>query len=114
MARAIETKDPAYEHFAMGLRTGVSSLYERRMDHYEPGLDRFTAFGTPVYVVDNALQISGKKRASAEDREHWRRLLKRTPSKEWPRGHLAAGLILSGAEGYWGLRDDPDAAVMTP
>jgi len=114
MARALETKDPAYEHFVMGLRTGVSSLYERRMDHYEPALDRFNQSGTPTYVADHALQISGTKRASAEDREHWRKLLKHTPSEEWHRGHLAAGLILSGADGYWGLRDDPDATVTVP
>ncbi|HEX9086150.1 MAG TPA: hypothetical protein VF867_01325 [Arthrobacter sp.] len=114
MARALETKDPAYEHFVMGLRTGVGALYERRMDHYEPGLDRFHPEGAPTYVADHALQISGKKRASAEDREHWRKLLKRTPSEEWHRGHLAAGLILSGADGYWGLRDDPDATVTVP
>jgi hypothetical protein len=42
------------------------------MDHYEPGLDRFKRGGTPVYVADHALQMSGTKRASFEDREHWR------------------------------------------
>lgn len=114
MTRAIETKDPAYDDFVMGLRTGVAALYERRMDHYDPSLDRFKPGGTPVYVADHALQISGTKRASAEDREHWRKLLKRTPSEAWHRGHLAAGLVLSGADGYWGMREDPDAAVHGP
>lgn len=112
--RAFETKDPAYYDFLYGLRTGVAALYERRMDHYDPGMDRFGPFGTPAYTADHALQISGSKRTSAEDREHWRKLLKRTPSDAWHRGHLAAGLILSGAEGYWGLRDNPDAAVLGP
>jgi hypothetical protein len=110
-ARARETRDPAYEDFLMGLRTGVASLYEGRMDHYDPSLDRFKHGGTPVYVADHAIQISGSKRTSLEDREHWRRLLKRTPNDAWHRGHLAAGLILSGADDYWGLRDDPDKAV---
>lgn len=114
MTRAIETKDPAYDEFVSGLRTGVAALYERRMDHYEPGMDRFKAFGTPVYVADHALQISGTKRASVEDREHWRKLLKRTPSEAWHRGHLAAGLVLSGADGYWGMRENPDAVVLGP
>jgi hypothetical protein len=112
MARAQETKDPAYNDFVMGLRTGAAALYERRMDHYDPSLDRFKHGGTPVYVADHALQISGTKRASFEDREHWRKLLKRTPSEAWHRGHLGAGLILSGADGYWGMRQDPDAAVL--
>jgi hypothetical protein len=114
MTRAIETKDPAYDDFVMGLRTGVAALYERRMDHYDPSLDRFKPGGTPVYVADHALQISGTKRASAEDREHWRKMLKRTPSEAWHRGHLAAGLVLSGADGYWGMRENPDAAVHGP
>jgi hypothetical protein len=114
MTRAIETKDPAYDDFVSGMRTGVAALYERRMDHYEPGLDRFKAFGTPVYVADHALQISGTKRASAEDREHWRKLLKLTPSEAWHRGHLAAGLVLSGGDGYWGMRENPDAVVLGP
>jgi hypothetical protein len=114
MTRAIETKNPAYDDFVSGLRTGVAALYERRMDHYEPGLDRFKPFGTPVYVADHALQISGTKRASAEDREHWRKLLKRTPNEAWHRGHLAAGLVLSGSDGYWGIRQNPDAAVLGP
>lgn len=111
ITRTFETKDPAYDDFVSGLRTGVAALYERRMDHYEPGMDRFHPFGTPVYVADHALQISSTKRASAEDREHWRKLLKLTPSEAWHRGHLAAGLVLSGADGYWGLREDPDSAV---
>jgi hypothetical protein len=106
--RALETKDPAYEHFAMGLRTGVAALYERRLGAYSPGLDRFKPGGTPTYIASSAVEVAGTKRASAEDREHWRKLLKLTPSVEWHRGHLAAGLILSGADGYWGLRDDPD------
>lgn len=114
MTRALETKDPAYDDFVAGLRTGVAALYERRMGHYEPGLDRFKPGGTPVYVADHALQISGAKRASAEDREHWRKLLKRTPSEAWHRGHLAAGLVLSGADGYWGMRENPDASVLGP
>jgi hypothetical protein len=109
--RARETGNISYEHFAMGLRTGVASLYERRLGSYDPGLDRFKPGGTPTYIAASAVDIAGTKRASFEDREHWRKLLKRTPSEEWHRGHLAAGLILSGADSYWGLRDDPDATV---
>lgn len=111
LERFHESKEPDYLQFAMGLRTGVSSLYERRLGHYEPGLDRFHQHGTPVYVLDHAVQVSGTKRASFEDREHWRKLLKRTPDEAWHRGHLAAGLILSGADEYWGLRENPDASV---
>ncbi|QYF88501.1 hypothetical protein [Arthrobacter sp. PAMC25284] len=113
LARHLETRDPACMEFAMGLRPGVASLYERRMGHYEPGLDRFKHNGTPVYVADHALQVSGKKRASYEDREHWRKLLKRTPNEDWHRGHLAAGLVLSGADdGYWDLRADPELTLL--
>ncbi|GAA4032635.1 hypothetical protein GCM10023063_14920 [Arthrobacter methylotrophus] len=114
MTRALETKDPAYDDFVMGLRTGAAALYERSMDHYDPSLDRFKPGGTPVYVTDHALQISGTKRASFEDREHWRKLLKLTPSEAWHRGHLGAGLVLSGSDGYWGMREDPDATVLGP
>ncbi|QOT19528.1 hypothetical protein [Paenarthrobacter sp. YJN-5] len=114
MARALETKDPAYDDFVAGLRTGVAALYESRMDHYDPSLDRFEPGGTPVYVADHALQISGTKRTSGKDREHWRKLLKHTPSGAWHRGHLAAGLVLSGADGYWGMRQHPEDAVHGP
>jgi hypothetical protein len=108
-----ETKEPDYMQFAMGLRTGVASLYERRLGHYEPGTNRFKQEGTPVYYVsDHAVHVSGSKRDSFEDREHWLKLLKHTPHEAWHRGHLAAGLILSGADSYWGLRDDPDAAAV--
>lgn len=112
--QARETHDPDYTEFMMGLRTGAAALYERRMDHYDPSLDRFHHGGTPVYTLDHALQVSGTKRTSAEDREHWRKLLKHTPNDAWHRGHLAAGLILSGADEFWGLRDDPEAAVHGP
>lgn len=111
MARALEPKDPSYDDFVMGLRTGVASLYERRMDQIDRSLDRFNALGTPVYVADHALQIASTKRASFENREHLRRHLKRTPNEAWHRGHLAAGLVLSGADGYWGPREDPDGVV---
>ena len=111
MDRALNSKDPAYMDFAMGLRTGAASLFERRMGHYEPGLDRFKHSGTPVYVADHALQVSGQKRTSFEDREHWRKLLKHAPNEAWHRGHLAAGLILSGADDYWGMREDPDQVI---
>lgn len=112
--RALETRDPAYDEFAMGLRTGAASLYERRLGAYDPGLGRFKAGGTPTYIAAAAVDIAGTKRTSFEDREHWRELLKRTPSEAWHSGHLAAGLVLSGADGFWGLRDDPDAAVQGP
>lgn len=112
--KAQESKNPAYEEFASGLRTGVSALYERRMDYYELGMDLFKSNGAPVNTANHALQLAGTKRTSAEDREYWRKLLKRAPSESWHRGHLAAGLILSGADGYWGLRDDPDGAAIGP
>lgn len=40
-----------------------------------------------------------------------RQLLKRAASEERHRGHLAAGLIWSSADGYWGLRGNPVAGV---
>ncbi|MCC3299318.1 hypothetical protein [Arthrobacter caoxuetaonis] len=105
-----ETGDPDYEDFAEGIKTGITALYERHHP-LEEDTDRFEKGTVPVYAMDLALQTAGRKRASAQDREHWRRLLKHTPSESWHRGHLAAGVILSGADEYWGMREDPVHAV---
>ncbi|MHA7295166.1 hypothetical protein [Arthrobacter sp. HLT1-21] len=105
--------DSRYNDFALGLRTGVSALYERRMPYYSPVFpsDRFNGFETPTYISDSAVTIAGKSRTSGTDREHWRLTLQHAQSPEQWRGHLAAGVILSGQDEYWGMRDDPDATV---
>lgn len=107
---ARETGDPDYEDFAEGIKTGITALYERHHPR-EDVADRFEKGTVLVYAMDLALQTAGRKRASGEDREHWRQLLKHTPSESWHRGHLAAGIILSGADEYWGMRSDPVHAV---
>lgn len=109
--RCAETGDEDYADFAAGIKTGITALYERHHQPHEMGADRFREDSIPVYAMDVALQAAARKRTTGADREHWRRLLKHTPSESWHRGHLAAGIILSGADGYWGMREDPEYAV---
>ena len=98
------TGDEDFRDFASGIATGIASLYERRIDHYNPTAEeRFADEGAPIYVMDQALQVAATKRTNAEDREHWRKLLQHAPNDAWYRGHLAAGIILSGQEGYWSM-----------
>ena len=106
-----EAGGPDYADFASGLKTGTAALYEEHLGEDKPGPDCFDGDHIPVAVLDLALQAAAKKRTSGDSREHWRRLLKHTPSGSWHRGHLAAGVILSGADGYWGMRESPEHAV---
>ncbi|MCC3292624.1 hypothetical protein [Arthrobacter sp. zg-Y1110] len=111
LQQAASTGDKDYEDFAAGIKTGITALYERHHQPHETGTDRFREDSIPVYAMDAALQAAARKRTTGADREHWRRLLKHTPSESWHRGHLAAGVILSGADGYWGMREAPRHAV---
>lgn len=109
--RGQETGDRDYADFAAGIKTGTTSLYEEHLGEDKPGFDRFDGDSISTAVLDLAMQAAATKRTTGVSREHWRRLLKLTPSESWHRGHLAAGVILSGADGYWGMRDDPEHAV---
>ncbi|MGO4229107.1 hypothetical protein AB4Y72_09550 [Arthrobacter sp. YAF34] len=84
----------------MGPRTGVASLYRRRMDHIDPSLDRFNALGTPVYVADHALQIASHalqiastKHASFAYREHFRSI-RCVTGRVVSRAHVVVGADL--------------------
>lgn len=109
--RGQETGDPDYADFAAGIKTGAAALYEEHLGEDKPGHDRFDGDHITAAVLDLALQAAAKKRTSGDSREYWRRLLKHTPSESWHRGHLAAGVILSGADGYWGMRENAEHAV---
>lgn len=109
--RGAETGDEDYAEFAAGIKTGITALYESHLGEDKPDAGRFDGDNIPTYTIDLALQAAAKKRTTGQSREHWRRLLKHTPSESWHRGHLAAGVILSGADGYWGMRSDPEHAA---
>ena len=110
---AVSVPGPEAEEFAAGIRSGVLALYDRQITWFNPERDRFDlASGAQPGEMDSVLAVyAGTKRASSEDREHWRLLLQQAPSEAWHRGHLAAGIILSGADEYWGMRQDPMGTV---
>lgn len=47
-------------------------------------------------------------------RVNWMLDLKSAPTRAGYRGRLAAGVILSGADKWWGITDDPDLAINGP
>ena len=47
-------------------------------------------------------------------RVNWMLDLKSAPTRAGYRGRLAAGVILSGADKWWGIADDPDLAINGP
>lgn len=47
-------------------------------------------------------------------RTDWQLQLKSAPTRAGYRGRLAAGVILSGADKWWGIADDPDLAINGP
>lgn len=106
-----EPEDDAAQ-FAAGIRSGALAMYE----HHLTGPD-----GQPVRlemhvpsvpeVLEPVLAVAARKRASGLGLERWRHALQHAPSDAWQRGHLAAGIILSGADQWWGMRENPDAAI---
>lgn len=107
---------PDGEEFAAGIRSGIMALYDRQISWFSPDRDRFDqSSGAVPSEMDSVLAVyAGTKRTSRDDLEHWRLLLQHAPSDAWQRGHLAAGIILSGADDWWGMRQDPDAAILGP
>ncbi|MCU6480176.1 hypothetical protein [Arthrobacter sp. A2-55] len=95
IAQGSETGEREFLDFADGLESGAQALM-----HEEHPTD-----------IEDAVGMLGKWRASKRAREMWRHKLQHLPNEEQRRGHLAAGIILSGADGYWGLRDKPGITV---
>ena len=110
---AVSVPGPEAEEFAAGIRSGVLALYNRQITWFNPERDRFDlASCAQPGELDSVMTVyAGTKRSSGADREHWRLLLQHAPSEAWHRGHLAAGVILSGADDYWGMRQDPAGTV---
>lgn len=105
--------NPDGEQFAAGIRSGVMALYNRQISWVNPDRDRFDlSSGAVPREMDSVLAVyAGTKRTSRTDLEHWRLLLQHAPSDAWQRGHLAAGVVLSGADDYWGMRQNPMQAI---
>lgn len=84
--------------FAAGLEDGLRSLTGSSADESPAGL----------------LDAAASDPTSPTSRLNWMLGLRSAPSKARYRGHLAAGVILSGAAEWWGIADDADLAVNGP
>lgn len=60
---------------------------------------------------EQARRLATSKRTSQGSRQEWVRQLRQAPTEAAGRGFLTAGLVLSGLDDWWGLREDPSATV---
>lgn len=98
--------------FASGIRSGAIALYEHHLTAPDGGPVRLEMHMPSMQeVLEPVMAAAARKRASALGLERWRHALQHAPSDAWQRGHLAAGIILSGADQWWGMREDPAAAI---
>jgi hypothetical protein len=86
------------EDFAAGLEDGLRVLTGS-------GADKSTA---------EVIASAATDPTSPAARTNWLLGLRAAPSRARYRGNLAAGVILSGADEWWGIRDDLDLAVNGP
>lgn len=86
------------DEFAAGLEDGLRLLCRSRDS--EP--------------VSDLLDEMGSVPTTRAGRTDWLLQLKAAPTKAGYRGRLAAGIILSGADKWWGISDNPESAVVGP
>lgn len=117
-ARAAVPGSPAaqrYSDFESGIRHGVMALYsgtaEIRDDYVVTRLQRELG-GAPVNGAFHTVRREmTSKRTSKASRAEWADAVRTAPTEAMRRGILTAGLALSGQDGWWGLRADPEATV---
>ncbi|WP_251153645.1 hypothetical protein [Cellulosimicrobium sp. Marseille-Q4280] len=117
-ARAQVPGSPAaqrYADFEAGIRHGVMALYsgtaEVREDYVVTRLQRELG-GAPVNSTFHTVRREmTSKRTSKASRAEWAQSVRTAPTEAMRRGILTAGLALSGQDGWWGMRADPEATV---
>jgi hypothetical protein len=86
------------DDFAAGLEHGLRVLYRSDGDE----------------SVSELLDTAASTPTDDTSRTNWLLSLNAAPTKAGYRGRLAAGIILSGADKWWGLVDNPDSAIIGP
>ena len=108
-------KAAAYTHFVAGMEHGTLALMSGAAEVRDLYVLHRLGWetGSPVRLGDfaQARRLVTSKRTSRASREEWVRGLQNAPSEAARRGYLAAGLVLSGLDDWWGLRDDPHTTV---
>ena len=113
--------DPAaaakYDDFAKGLEHAVIALMSDKAE-VAPNyvISRIIwPLGAHVRPGDawRARSLLTNKRTSKASRAEWAYQATQAPSAAARRGFLTAAVVLSGTDDWWGLRDDPDAVVLT-
>lgn len=107
--RAHVSGDDRYADFARGVEDAAVLLMGSKL-----GIEG-TSYGTTEeasQIAEEAFDLATTKRASAEDREQWRKYLKIAPSEAHWRGMMVCGAALSGTDNWWGFRDDIDRTII--
>lgn len=84
--------------FAAGLEDGLRALYGSK------------AGETTAELLD----IAASTPSNSTSRVNWMLGLRSAPTEARRRGSLAAGVILSGADEWWGIADNKDLAISGP
>jgi hypothetical protein len=109
-ARADLSADPRHDEFADGVEDAAVALMGSKL-----GVDG-TEYGRDDAEADEirtaAFVLLRTKRASAEDREQWRKDLGVARSEATWRGMMVGAAALSGTDSWWGFRDDIDRTIL--
>jgi hypothetical protein len=97
-AVAADYGTPEGDEFSAGLEDGLRILC--RSKDNEP--------------VAELLETAGSVPTTSSARTNWQLQLNAAPTKAGYRGRLAAGIILSAADEWWGIADNPDSAIVGP
>lgn len=89
---------PEGEEFAAGLEDGLRLLCRSKDNE----------------TVSELLDTMASLPTTRSARTDWQLQLKAAPTRAGYRGRLAAGVILSGADQWWGISEDPDLAINGP
>lgn len=104
-----------YEAFAAGVQHGVlalmSSTAEVRDEYVVARIQRELGAAPMPGAWVRARREMTSKRTSKASRDEWASMVRAMPQGPMRRGALTAGLALSGQDGWWRLREDPEGAI---
>ena len=104
-----------YGDFEAGIRHGVLALYsstaEVREDYVVARLQRELGGAPAAHAFTRVRREMTSKRTSKASRTEWASAVRTAPEGPMRRGMLVAGLALSGQDGWWRARENPEAAV---
>lgn len=105
-----------YDEFVTGLEHGVLALMSDKAEVRDTYVLHRLLWESSSHPrqgdYEQARRLATFKRTSKTSRQEWVRQSRQAPSEAAHRGFLTAGLVLSGLDDWWGLREDPHRTVV--